>query len=205
VRCLLLLLDLVFEVLERMSVVRASAVVGVEQRQVLGALVVAQELGEPLDEVPVGDVDARESYAVLVKVRAIGHERTERLSWHAPRPCGKRSSNASSPRKCVVELPAAIEGGAIRCDNPMVGLFDPQLNPSAWFDESLVPEGWFDADLIGLPTLRPLLAAFLAVKPDYAHPQHDHDDLVAVATTDFLSLALVLVAVLKRFRPSATG
>ena len=86
-----------------------------------------------------------------------------------------------------------------------MGLFDPQLNPLAWFDESLVPEGWFDADLIELPTLRPLLAAFLAVKPDYAHPQHDHDDLVAIATADFLALALVVVAVLKRFRPSATG
>jgi hypothetical protein len=81
-------------------------------------------------------------------------------------------------------------------------MFDPHLNPLAWFDESLVPEAWFDSDLIPLPMsmVRPLLAIFIAVKPDYAHPQHDHHDLVAVATTDFLVLAFVVVAVLQKMR-----
>jgi hypothetical protein len=86
-------------------------------------------------------------------------------------------------------------------------MFDPALNPLAWFDESLVPEGWFDSDLIPVATVpRVLLAAFVAVQPDYAHPQHDHHDRVAIATADFLALTLVVVVVLKRLRaPAASG
>lgn len=81
-----------------------------------------------------------------------------------------------------------------------MGIFDPQVNPAAWFDELAVPEGWFDSDLIPIPDALPIIGAFLAVKPDYAHPSHNHDDLVAIATTDFLALALVVVAVLHRAR-----
>ena len=81
-----------------------------------------------------------------------------------------------------------------------MGVFDPQLNPLAWFDESLVIEGWFDSDLIPIPDPLPIVAAFLTIKPDYAHSQHDHHDLMAVATTDFLILFVVAVATLQRLR-----
>jgi hypothetical protein len=86
-----------------------------------------------------------------------------------------------------------------------MGLFDSDMNPLAWFDESPVPEAWFDSDLIPTPALTgALVAAFVAVKPDYAHPPHGHDDKVAIATTDFLALALVVVAVLGRRRLRAS-
>jgi len=83
-----------------------------------------------------------------------------------------------------------------------VGIFDPDLNPAAWFDESLVSEGWFDSALIPLPALGPVLAMFLAVtpSPDYAHPMHHHDDLIAVGGETFLALSVVVVALLKRLR-----
>jgi hypothetical protein len=81
-----------------------------------------------------------------------------------------------------------------------VGIFVPDLNPLAWFDELLIPDAWFDPDLIPLPDLRPLLAAFVAIRPDYPHPEHDHDDLVATTTADFLALSVVVVAALKRLQ-----
>jgi hypothetical protein len=81
-------------------------------------------------------------------------------------------------------------------------MFDPLLNPLAWFDESLVPEGWFDSDMIQLPVLRPVVAAFLAVtpSPDYAHPMHDHDDLIAIGSESFLALAVLIAGTLTRLR-----
>jgi hypothetical protein len=68
-----------------------------------------------------------------------------------------------------------------------VGIFDPDLNPLAWFDELLIPEAWFDPDLIPLPDLRPLVAAFLAIRPESPHVEHDHDDPVATWTIDVLA------------------
>lgn len=81
-----------------------------------------------------------------------------------------------------------------------MGIFDPRLNPLAWFDELLIPEAWFDSYLLPLPDARPLVAAFLAIRPEYPHAEHDHDDLVATTTADFLALSVVIVATLKRTR-----
>jgi hypothetical protein len=79
-------------------------------------------------------------------------------------------------------------------------MFDPLLDPRAWFDVSLIPEAWFDTDLIPTPDFVPLVSAFLAVtpSPDYAHPVHDHNDLVAIGTEAFLALGLLVVVVAKR-------
>jgi hypothetical protein len=79
-------------------------------------------------------------------------------------------------------------------------MFDPLLNPRAWFDELLIPEAWFDPDLIPLPDVRPLVAAFVAIRPEHPHAEHDHDDLVATTTADFLALSVVVVVALKRIQ-----
>lgn len=89
-----------------------------------------------------------------------------------------------------------------------MGVFDPDLNPLAWFDENLVIEGWFDSDLIPLPTLRTVLIAYALVQPphpDYAHPLHHHDDYIAIGTEAGLVLAFVLAAVIKRLRRTLRG
>jgi hypothetical protein len=63
---------------------------------------------------------------------------------------------------------------------------------------SLVIEGWFDSDLIPLPDPLPVVSAFLAINvSDHWHPQHDHEDPVA-ADVDFLVLAVVVAATLRR-------
>jgi len=72
------------------------------------------------------------------------------------------------------------------------------------------PVGTSSATAVSAPTapVLPLIAAFTGIKfvqPDYAHPQHDHHDLVATASADFLALAVVVVAALQRVRRRETG
>jgi len=81
-----------------------------------------------------------------------------------------------------------------------VGWFSPLLDPRAWFGTEQIPEGWFGPEMIPMPALLPLVGAFIAVKPDYAHPTHDHDDIVNTATVDFLALAVVVALTLGRVR-----
>jgi hypothetical protein len=83
-----------------------------------------------------------------------------------------------------------------------VGMFDPELNPLAWFDKDILIERWFDPDLIPAPTqlVHALLSVFTVVRPDHAHAEHHRDDLVAIATTDFLALSVIAVAALPRLR-----
>ena len=82
-----------------------------------------------------------------------------------------------------------------------IGLFGPDIDSRAWFDKDLIPEAWFDADLISVPSVAPLVEAFIAVKPPEA-PHYDHDDVVGTATVDFLTLAFVVALALRRLRGS---
>jgi len=58
----------------------------------------------------------------------------------------------------------------------------------------------FSRNAVPMPALLPLVGGFIAVKPDYAHPTHDHDDIVNTAAVEFLALAVVVALTLGRVR-----